>query len=309
MNWKSKKVFITGGSGFIGSKLTFALHTAGANVFALEHKKEFPGHINKFKGDITNIDEDFKKCVSDFEPEVVFHLAAQPLVSAAMEDVCGTVDTNVKGTADILCLLKEIKSLKSLVFISTDKVYGNVSPITKDTIPAGTDHPYNASKLAGDQLAQMYSKFLGIPTVIIRNANVYGSGDVHYDRIVPRTIRNIIWEESPVVRGDGTNTRDYIHVSEVVSGYMRAAEVPYTNQFTAMNLCGKNYSVIQVIDTILGKMGRVDLAPRYEGQWKGEIPHQHIENDTAKDLIDWNPKIDLELGLEMTIPWYKENIK
>lgn len=303
IDFGGKRVFITGGTGFIGSHLSKRLVSMGANVLSLRHKREvFYG--TPLDGSITAVNEDLKKAIEDFAPEIIFHLAAQPLVSVAMKDVCETIDTNAKGSADLLCLCKDIPSLKSVVFVSTDKVFGNTSPITRDTIPNGTEHPYNASKLAADVLAQMYAKFLDIPIVVVRNANVYGACDVNLDRIIPRTITNVLRGVPPVIRGDGSNTRDYIHVSELVEGYLRAAELPYAGKFTSINLSGFNHSTIEIVDAILAKMSRVDLAPIYESQWRGEIPHQHIENDIAKELIGWNPKIDIEEGLDKTIWWY-----
>lgn len=307
--WRGKRVFGTGLTGFIGTHLSRKLKELEADLVVMEHvRKAIPG-VKTLGGDIAHLDETFEKELKDFNPEVVFHLAAQPLVSVAAKDVCETVDTNVKGVCDFLCICKDIQSLKSLVFVSTDKVYGNISQITKDTIPQGVEHPYNASKLAADALAQMYSNFFDIPTVVVRNANVYGAGDEHYDRIIPRTIQNIHLGLQPVIRGGGKTTRDYIHVSEIVNGYLSAAEIPmrpFQQKLTTINLNGFNHSVVQIVDTLLEKMGRVDLAPAFEPMWKGEIPNQHIINDKAKELIGWNPQIDISLGLSMTIPWYLE---
>lgn len=305
--WYKKKVFITGGTGFIGTHLVKKLTKMGADIFLLVHKKRPDNKdIIYHCADIVGLDRDFEINLKWFSPEVIFHLAAQPLVSDAMRDGKGTLDTNVKGTYDFLDSCKNLKSLKSFVHISTDKVYGNVSPIHDYTVANATHHPYNASKLAGDAIARMYSNFYGIPTVVVRNANVYGAGDGHLDRIIPRTIVNAIKGEKPVIRGDGSNTRDYIHVSEVVEGYLRAAALPYKEKLTVLNLGGFNHPVIRIVDTILSKLGRVDLACAFEEQWNGEIPNQHIVNEQAKELIRWNPKIDIEQGLDLTIPWYKD---
>lgn len=303
-SWAGKRVFGTGLTGFVGTHLARKLKSLGADLFLLEHNRPPISDTRTYKGDIANLDATFSEELTEFAPEIVFHLAAQPLVSIASSNVCETVETNVHGTEKLLCACKDIGSVKSLVHISTDKVYGNISPITKDTIPMGVEHPYNASKLAADIIAQMYSNFFDIPTVVIRNANVYGAGDAHFDRIIPRTIQKAFCGETPIVRGDGNNTRDYIHVSDVVEGYLKAAELPYASKLTLLNLCGFNHTVLDIVDTILAKMNRVDLAPIFEKQWRGEIPNQHIENDLAKELIDWNPKVDVGDGFDETIPWY-----
>lgn len=308
-SWAGKRVFGTGLTGFVGTHLAKKLKSLGADLFLLEHNRPPIDDTRTYKGDIANLDAAFAEELTEFAPEIVFHLAAQPLVSIAMGDVCDTIETNVHGTENLLCVCKDISSIQSFVHISTDKVFGNISPITKDTVPMGVEHPYNASKLAGDVLAQMYANFFDVKTVVIRNANVYGSGDSHFDRIIPRTIKMALLGEPPVIRGDGSNTRDYIHVSDVVAGYLKAAELPYANKLSLLNLCGFNHTTLDIIDTVLAKMGRVDLAPAFEKQWRGEIPHQHIENDAAKELIDWNPKVDIAEGIEEAIPWYLKYLK
>lgn len=305
--WEGKKVFITGASGFIGTNLAHRLRFLGADLGMFIHKNDSIYAALRYYGDLKTPSLDLKPFLIGFNPEVVFHLASQPLVSRAAEDEVETLETNIGGTFRVLHAAKDVPALKSFVHISTDKVYGDFSPINKYTDMNGVKHPYNASKQASDTLAQMYSNFFGVPMVIIRNANVYGAGDKHFDRIVPRTILLAIKGEKPVIRGDGKNTRDYIHVDDLVDGYIRAAELPYMRkELSILNLGGFNHSTLQVVDSILEKTNRVDLAPTFEKQWRGEIPHQHIVNDYAKELIDWSPKIDLSEGLDRTIPWYQE---
>lgn len=304
--WVDKRVFITGGTGFIGTHLAKKLQGFGAVISLFIHEKESPLSALRFYGDLKQHSAELTPFLHGFQPEVVFHLASQPLVSRAAEDEVETLETNIGGTFRILHASKSVSSLKSFVHISTDKVYGNVSPITKDTPTTGTHHPYNASKSASDSLAQMYSNFFDVPMAIVRNANVYGAGDSHFDRIIPRTIQKVLRGEKPVIRGNGRNTRDYIHVDDLVEGYIRAAELPYRHKLSILNLGGFNYTTLEVVDTILQQMNRVDLAPTFEGQWKGEIPNQHIVNDEAKRLIGWSPVTSLEEGLEKTIPWYRK---
>lgn len=307
-NWENNRVFVTGGTGFIGSHLTAKLLSLGAELGQFVHAREGHPATRQIQGDLYSPYDIFetdklKRFLDEFQPEVVYHLAAQPLVSVAQEKELETLRTNIDGTYNLLHVCRTMKSIRSFVHISTDKVYGNTSVITKDTKPSGVHHPYNASKYAGDVLAQMYSNFFDIPMVIVRNANVYGAGDTHLDRVIPRTIVNVVRGEKPVIRGDGSNTRDYIHVSDVIDAYVKVARLPYENSLTTVNLGGFNHSVISVVDTILEKMGRVDLAPVFERQWRGEIPHQHIVNDSS--VAGWKPSVSLDKGLDLTISWYR----
>lgn len=301
--WFGKRVFVTGASGFIGVHLCKKLISLGVELGIFIHENQSPESALRYYGDLKKHSADLKPLLMGFNPEVVFHLASQPLVSRAAEDEVETLETNIGGTFRVLHAIKDAPALKSFVHISTDKVYGNTNPIHSQSPMNGVLHPYNASKQASDTLAQMYSNFFGVPMVIIRNANVYGAGDKHFDRIIPRTIQKVLNGERPIIRGNGQNTRDYIHVDDLVDGYIKAAELPCKEKLSIVNMGGFNYSTLQVVDAVLEKLNQVNLAPTFEKQWRGEIPHQHIVQDS---VLDWTPKIDLSEGLDITIPWYQE---
>lgn len=300
--WKDKRVFITGGTGFIGTHLAKKLEELGATLSLFIHERQSPLSALRIYGDLQLPVGELNPFLRGYNPDVVFHLASQPLVSLAMKDELSTMETNVGGTYRVLNACKDLK-IKSFVHISTDKVYGDAESISSETSMDGTKHPYNASKHASDILAQMFSNFFDVPLVVVRNANVYGAGDRHFDRIVPRTIKRVLQSQSPVIRGNGQNRRDYIHVDDLIDGYLKAAQIPFKKSgLSIVNMGGFNHSTLQVVDAVLEKMGRVDLAPKFEKQWRGEIPNQHIEDDTF-----WKPTTTLKDGLDKTIPWYVEN--
>ncbi len=308
--WDGKKIFITGGTGFIGGHLTTKLTSLGAKVKLFIHEV-LPQDINVmgYVGDLTSWYSELLEYLDIYSPDIVFHLAAQPIVGIAMENEFDTVEINVRGTYNLLHTCKKVPSIKAFCHISTDKVYGNLDIIRDDSPLLGTKHPYNASKLCGDILAQMYANSYDIPVTIVRNGNIYGKADLHFDRIIPRTIKNIFNSERPVLRGNGC--RDYIYVDDIVCGYLKLVETRYEQKgLEIVNLgANKPTKTIELIDKILEIMGRVDLCPKIEPLWKGEIPNQHIISEKAKALIEWNPQVSLDAGLKLIIPWYIDYLK
>lgn len=311
--WKDKKVFITGGAGFIGSHLVELLQSLGADIRTFIHTTSPLNYTPWIKGDLVKYDDCkiLHNYLMVFKPDVVFHLAAQPLVNRSAELLIETLDINIRGTYGLLSACIGVPSIQSIVHISTDKVYGNLDIITGSDIPNGVHHPYNTSKLSGDIIAQMFCNTFGLPITIIRNGNIYGAGDKHWERIIPGNFLKVLNGYNPSIRGDGSSLRDYIHVSEIVVGFINAADYGWGRTDNPILLLGsvKPYSVREVIDVILKNCNRVDLAPVYEELLQGEIPHQHISDPVSQEKIGWYPTIDLESGIEMTAPYYIHRFK
>ena len=271
---------ITGASGFIGTHLARAI--PGAHLF------DFPDRDLRILADANAF-------IRKWQPEVVFHLAAQPVVTN--EDDMETLSTNIDGTYNLLHACRDDKNLKSFVHISTDKVYG-YGTVKRDSPLRGFSHPYNTSKLCGDAMAQMYASYYGLPVRIIRTGNIYGPGDMHLDRIVPGTIMAALEGKPLEMRSNGNFVRDYIYIDDLIPAYLRiAGERP-----GIYNLGGVSISAIDMVNTILRLMGREDLRPIIKNDQHGEISYQRVT-----DCPDWwKPATTLEDGLKASIKWYSD---
>jgi CDP-glucose 4,6-dehydratase len=307
--WKDKRVFITGGTGFVGTHLTDKLVSLGAIVKLFTHFIE-PEDKNLigFRGDLTYAYEHLRKYLVSFQPDIVFHLAAQPIVGLAMKNVMDTTEINIRGTYHLLYACKDIISIKSFVHVSTDKVFGSVEEIQDNSPLLGFEHPYNATKLCGDIMAQMYSSAYNLPVTVIRNGNVYGPWDFHWDRLIPGTIKKLFGNDKITCRG---GSRDYIYINDLITGYLKLVEVRYGKPELETITLGAESSTetMTVISTICKLMNKEQVEVKLEPMWKGELINQHIIGERAKELIDWCPDIPLDAGLQATVRWYEAYLR
>jgi CDP-glucose 4,6-dehydratase len=305
------KILCVGGSGFIGKHLVRKLSKLGTDVHVMDISHSVPDLGTFHRGDVTKFEECIR-IMGRTSPDYVFYLAAQPVVDIARDSPFDTLETNIRGAYNFLHAVRDVgRHVKGIVWVSTDKVYGDHSDdVSEHSDLRGDDHPYNASKLCGDVIARMYAKCYGLPIVIVRNGNIYGPGDIHWNRIVPGTIRRVMHGESPVLRMNGF--RDYIHVDDIVNGYLHSmmglldGTVKYGDVVNFGSPKGVYAS--DVISLILSKMGRKDLKVTQITS-KNEIPYQHIDFEYARNVLGWVPEISFNVGLDRTISWYKENIQ
>jgi CDP-glucose 4,6-dehydratase len=197
-----------------------------------------------------------------------------------------------------------------VIVASSDKAYGQHRelPYHEDVALRG-EFPYDVSKSCADLIAQSYSITYDLPVGIARCGNVFGGGDLNWSRLVPGTIRSALTDAAPVIRSDGSYLRDYIYVSDVVGGYLALAEEVAAGRATSRAYNFGNEEPVRVIDlvtTILRKMGLHDLEPEVVNTAKGEIHSQFLSALRARDELGWCPKYDLEGGLALTIDWYRD---
>jgi len=316
--WKNKNVFVTGCTGFLGSWLTKDLLNKGANVIGLirdwvpKSNLILQDSINKIivvRGEV----EDYflvERCLNEYDIDTVFHLAAQTIVGKANRNPISTFITNIKGTWNVLEACRRNSIIKRILVASSDKAYGEqeILPYNEEA-PLRGSYPYDVSKSCADLIAYSYYKTYKIPVCITRCGNFFGGGDLNFNRIIPGTIRSVIFNERPVIRSDGTFIRDYIYILDAVNAYLLLAE-----KMDELDIYGKSFNfsneiqltVLELTKKILALMAREDLIPIVLNESKGEIFHQYLSSEKARKLLGWKSLYTFDNGIKDTIEWYKD---
>jgi CDP-glucose 4,6-dehydratase len=196
-----------------------------------------------------------------------------------------------------------------VVVASSDKAYGEHEdlPYTEEAELKGS-HPYDVSKTCADLIAQTYSESYGLPVCISRCGNLFGAGDLNFNRLIPGTIRSIHRGEPPLIRSDGGSTRDYVYVEDASDAYLVLAQAITEQPSIQGNAFNFSYErpmkTLEVVETILAQMERTDLQPKVLNEATNEIPHQFLEAGKARRMLGWEPRRNFEEGLQKTIPWY-----
>lgn len=320
--WTDRPVLVTGATGLMGSWLTRALVEGGAEVVALvrdwvpQSELVTSGLLDRVRvarGDIRDA-ETVERVIGEYEVDTVFHLAAQTIVRIANANPVSTLDTNIRGTWTVLEACRRSPMVKQVVVASSDKAYGDheVLPYA-EAAPLIGRHPYDASKSCADLLAQMYAATFTLRVGITRFGNLYGGGDLNWNRIVPGTIRSIVRNERPVIRSDGRFVRDYFYVEDGAAAYMLLAERLADDPALAgeaFNFSNESQvTVREVVDRILKVMGRTDLVPDVRNEVANEIVHQYLDATKARTRLGWRPKFELEDGLARTVAWYERHLR
>ena len=316
--WKERRVFVTGCTGILGSWLTLALLDAGATVVGLIRDRVPLSNLRLSGAEqrIIAVDGDIadgsllERVLNEYEIEVVFHLAAQSLVRLANRAPLGTFDTNIRGTWLLLEACRRSPTVERIVVASSDKAYGDqeVLPYSEES-PLQGRHPYDVSKSCADLIAQAYYATYHLPVGITRCGNIYGGGDLNWDRIVPGTMRSVLRGEPPVIRSNGTLQRDYVYVADIVEGYLRLAECL---EDPALHGQAFNFgmddpqTVLEIALAIITISDHPELKPVILNQANYEIAKQYLASDKAHRLLGWQAQYSLEAGLRQTLAWYRE---
>jgi len=322
--WKGKRVFLTGHTGFKGGWLSLWLFSLGAEVrgYALNPPTS-PSLFNEAKidsivdsqiGDIRDQDA-LHESMTEFNPDILIHMAAQPLVRYSYDAPIETYEVNVIGTAKVLEVARSCLNLKAIVNITTDKCYENDdrSEGYKENDPMGGYDPYSSSKGCAELVASSYRRsFLqdqGVGLASVRAGNVIGGGDWSDDRLIPDILRSFE-KNKPVIIRNPKATRPWQHVLEPLSGYLILAQNLYKDQkkYAEGWNFGPNEKDVQPVDWILNKM----ISKWPNSSWEldnNSSPHEadflKLDISKAKSKLGWSPVWELSQTLEKIVSWHQ----
>jgi CDP-glucose 4,6-dehydratase len=251
-----------------------------------------------------------ERTINEHEIDTVFHLAAQTIVGVANREPLGTFEANIKGTWNVLEACRRVGGVSRIVVASSDKAYGDQEILPYDeTTPLQGEHPYDVSKSCADLICRTYYVSFGLPVCITRCGNFYGGGDLNFNRIVPDTIRSALRDKPVSIRSDGTYIRDYFYVKDGVLAYLHLAELMDKPEILgeAFNFSNElQITVLDLVKKVLSLMHKSHLEPIILNQSKNEIKHQYLSAKKAHQMLNWQPKYNLDEALVETIDWYKQ---
>lgn len=329
--WDKKRVFITGHTGFKGSWLCLWLNSMGAEVtgYALDPPTEpslfklcnIHELIHSIKGDVRDLDF-LRKSICDARPEVVIHMAAQPLVRDSYTSPVDTYEINVMGTVNVLEAVRSTNGIKAVINVTTDKCYENKEWLWgyRENEPFGGYDPYSNSKACSELVTAAYrSSFFnhakynihGVAVASARAGNVIGGGDWARDRLITDCVNSLLQGDKIRIRNPHA-IRPWQHVLEPLAGYLSLAEKLHANgaEFAEGWNFGPDESDAKTVEWIVRTLcQKWDGAPGYYID-KGEHPHEatylKLDCSKAKSRLEWRPKWDLEKTIDCIIEWTKD---
>jgi CDP-glucose 4,6-dehydratase len=314
--WPGRRVLVTGATGLLGSWLTAGLQERGARVVALVRdlvpdslfyrSAAAEATVTVF-GDVCDGDL-IERVLAEHEIDAVFHLAAQTIVEHAQRNPVATFRANVEGTWEVLDACRRSGRPTRIVVASSDKAYGDQTslPYTEDQ-PLEGRHPYDVSKSCCDLIAQAYASSYDLPIAVTRCGNLYGGGDLNFNRLVPGTIEAVLAGRRPQLRSTGEPLRDYVYVEDIAAAYLELAE-----QLDRPDVVGQAWnfstetplSALEMMRRTITACGS-DLEPEVLGTATHEIQHQYLSSAKAREVLGWQPRFGLDDGLSRTVAWYR----
>lgn len=323
---KEKKVLITGGAGFIGSNLCETLLNNNIKVVCLdnfatgkrENIKPFlsNSNFNLIEGDIRNLEDCNKACTNI---DYVLHQAALGSVPRSINDPITTNDVNVSGFLNMLVAARDAK-VKRFVYAASSSTYGDHEALPKVEDVIGKPlSPYAITKYVNELYADIFHTTYNLDTVGLRYFNVFGKRqdpNGAYAAVIPKFVQQFIKHESPMINGDGTYSRDFTYIDNVVQMNLNA--ITTKNQAALNNVYnvayGERTTLIELATILKQYLSEFDnsiqnIEIKHRDNRIGDIPHSLASIDKAKRLLDYNPKYNINDGIKEAVNWYWENLK
>lgn len=318
--WKERPVAVTGATGFVGSHLVNSLVGLGSSVVILKRDEIVPTAVTANWSHRVSVVHGavqeqpvMERVLGEYEVVTVFHLAAQSQVGVANRNPVSTFETNVAGAWSLLEAARRSQSVQQIVMASSDKAYGTHDELPYDeTMPLQPVHPYDVSKACADLIATSYARCYGTPVAITRCGNIFGPGDLNWERLVPGTVRALLSGQRPVIRSDGTMVRDYLYVADAVRANLQLAESLEASDSVsgeAFNFSLEQpLSVLQLVEHLQAAAGTA-LKPDIRSTASNEIPAQALNSSRARSVLGWKPLLSLDEALSETVSWYRSHLE
>ncbi len=304
---------VTGGAGFIGSNLAHRLVEMGRTVRVLDNfSTGRPENLASIRSSIELIEGDIRDlsvlhgCMRDVD--CVFHQAAIPSVPRSIEDPVQSNESNISGTLNVLIAARD-GGVRRLVFASSSSVYGDTPVLPKkEDMPPSVLSPYALNKLTGETYCRLFFSLYGLETISLRYFNVFGprqNPDSEYAAVIPKFITAFLEGRSPVIYGDGEQTRDFTFIENVVSANILAAQAARCTGEVVNIATGERISLNQLVrhlENITGK--RVN--PEYAEARAGDVRHSLADISLSRTLLDYDASADFETGLQKTLEWFRD---
>ena len=309
------RALVTGGAGFIGSNLANELIRQGAKVRIIDNfvsgnrhnLEEIAGDFDFIEGDL-NDDSAIKQAVSDVD--VIFHEAALPSVPRSVDNPRETHQACVNGTFNLLVNAKE-SGVRRVIYAASSSAYGDQPTLPKvETMSPDPLSPYAAAKLMGEYYCRVFNRVYGMETLSLRYFNVFGprqDPSSTYSGVISRFIDALMKDTTPVIYGDGEQTRDFTYIANVVDANIRAAQTS-SGIGNVMNVAnGEKVSLNQLLETLKKITGKSEVNADYLPARNGDVKHSQADNARAVEWLGYSKLTDLEEGLKKTIDWWKSS--
>lgn len=303
---------MTGGCGFIGSNIVEYLVGLGETVKILDdlstgnerNLAEFKDRVTLVRGSLLDPERVAEACEG---VDYVLHQAALASVQRSVDDPETTNRVNVDGT---LCLLNGCRKagVKRVVYAASSSAYGDQpAPVKTEKLLPLPKSPYAVSKLTGEYYMKAFHECYGLETVCLRYFNVFGprqDPNSPYSAVIPLFVTRVLQGESPVIYGDGTQSRDFTYVENNVRANVLAATAPEAAGKVMNVACGRSYSLLELLDAINDVLG-TEVKPRFEEARAGDVKHSLADVSKAQQLIGYDVTVDFHEGLRRTVDWYR----